>query len=284
LKEPYLSLFKELILSGACAQDIHDAPVTAGFASGPPAVSEAFVEREVERTAMHQRSLCPILELHIGPCDSILDVGCSSGGTTVALALSPVLRPERVIGVDPNGASIRAAEMRALGSDVSPAICTFEEIESGRPLPFADCEFDLVACVSVLEFITQPDHRLLFIQELKRVTRCGGYVFLSTPTSLRVREHHSRRIMGNLIRRVGYPWSTSPWQLKKLFSEWEVIDLSQNELERILRKLKLPPVKLPRPVGTIISWGYTWQKVLARKSTEAIMSCTLTLSLWPSSL
>ncbi len=270
MKEPYLSLFKELIVSGACAQDIHDTTVMAGFASGPLSVSEAFVEREVERTAMHQRSLCPILEMNIGSCEAILDVGCSSGGTTVAVALSPVLQPKRVIGIDPNRASIRAAEMRALGSDVSPGLCTFREIEAGRPLPFDDCEFDLVACVSVLEFITRQDQRISFIQELKRVTRCGGYVFLSTPTSLRVREHHSLRFLGNQNRREGFPWSTPPWQLKRLFSEWDVIDLSQNELNRLLRKLKLPPVKAPRPLSTVISWSYTWQKVLARKPPKPV--------------
>jgi SAM-dependent methyltransferase len=106
MAEPFLSEFQAMVRAGASAQDIHDLPADAGFASTDAEVSDVYVRREVGRVRMHQRSLCPLLEKYVGPVDNILDVGCSTGGTTVAVALSQWLKPGRVVGVDPNGRAL----------------------------------------------------------------------------------------------------------------------------------------------------------------------------------
>src|SRR6266446_1543850 len=102
MKEPFRSQFRELIRLGASSQDIHDASEPVGYAVASCAVGDRYIEREVGRVEAHQKSLLPLLEHFVGKVSSVLDVGCNTGGTTVALALSGVLRAEEVIGVDPN--------------------------------------------------------------------------------------------------------------------------------------------------------------------------------------
>jgi SAM-dependent methyltransferase len=148
MAEPFLSEFQAMVRAGASAQDIHDLPADAGFASTDAEVSDAYVRREVGRVRMHQRSLCPLLEKYVGPVDNILDVGCSTGGTTVAVALSQWLKPSRVVGVDPNGRALEAARVRGLGYGLGPGLLSFRQNRVGRPLPFPDGSFDLTLCVS----------------------------------------------------------------------------------------------------------------------------------------
>jgi len=83
LKEPYLSQFVERVRGGAGTQDIHDADSHTAYAV-TIAAHDALVEREVERVDLHRASLCPLLEATVGSADRILDVGCGTGGTTVA--------------------------------------------------------------------------------------------------------------------------------------------------------------------------------------------------------
>jgi len=265
LRDADLDRFKQLIRAGAGGQDIFDADKAVGFASNSGRVNEAFVQTEIDRMAMHQRSLCPILETHVGRCESILDVGCSSGATTVALSLSSSLQPEKVIGIDPNLLSLQAAEVRARAYDLSSERVVFRQVIPGDKLPFEDGSFALVTCVSVLEFISRVEQRKLLIDEMKRVTRVGGHVFLSTTNALRLREYHSRRFFGNQRRREGYPWANSPWQLRKFFADFDLVDLSAYESNRMFEKLGAKSRTLPRSISKVMLYAYPWQKVLARK-------------------
>jgi SAM-dependent methyltransferase len=52
------------------------------------------------------------------------------------------------------------------------------DLNSGVPIPFGDCEFDLVFCGEVIEHVYSPDHLL---EEVKRLLRPGGYAVLTTP-------------------------------------------------------------------------------------------------------
>ena len=267
MAEPFRSQFAELIRSGAGGRDIHDASSPVGYATKAARAAEAFVQRELCRVEAHQRSLCPLLEHFVGRASRVLDVGCSTGGTTVALALSPVLKPDEVVGVDPNAESIAAANVRAMGYPAPAGRVRFQSITAGDPLPFADGSIDLCVTVSVLEFITTAAARAFFASELTRVTRGGGYIFLSTPTPWRLREFHSRRWLGHQIRRDGFPWSSSRRSIRRMFSGCEPIPIERVEIKQIARRRGLPEALFAR-FSPIIAPLRPWQKFLFRRADE----------------
>ena len=108
MKEPHLSEFKRLIRDFAASRDIHDSASGGGFAAPSGEADEDYVAREVERHDAHRRSLNPMLERYVGGARRILDFGCGTGGTTVAMALS-ALGADEVVGVDANAGVLEAA-------------------------------------------------------------------------------------------------------------------------------------------------------------------------------
>ncbi len=53
-------------------------------------------------------------------------------------------------------------------------------VTPGAPLPYADGHFDLVVSMDVIEHVKEPG-LLPWLHEVKRVTKPGGLVFLTTP-------------------------------------------------------------------------------------------------------
>lgn len=257
--EPHRTRFIELIRRGAAARDIHDSDGVGDYDSRfDGEVSERFLDREIGRVAMHAQSLCAPLAARVGHAPRILDVGCGTGGTTVALAMS-ALAADEVVGIDASHEAIDAAAVRALGHGLDPSRVRFAHVEAGERLPFPDGHFDLVACVSVLEFIGSTDARRAFIAEMLRVTRRGGHVYLATPSPLRLREYHSRRLLGDWRQQRGYPWSSSAPSLRRMFDGCTVESLSA---DRLRRHPRLRRVGWAAPV---LSWAMPWQRILARK-------------------
>src|SRR4051794_6488683 len=104
MDEPHRTRFVELLRRGVATRDIQDSSGASPFDSeATMPCSDAFLVRELERVEMHSRGLCPLLVAHVGTASRILDVGCSTGGTTIALALSG-LNPMLIVGVDANEA------------------------------------------------------------------------------------------------------------------------------------------------------------------------------------
>jgi SAM-dependent methyltransferase len=262
--EPHASQFRRLVRRGAGARDIQLATVESGFARRTIA-SDAFVDREVARVDTHRRTLCSLLETFASPSAHILDVGCSTGGSTVALALTARLAPELVVGVDPDLLSLRAAEARARGHGLDSHKVVFLRNRPDAALPFPDDRFDLVVCVSVLEFLPTSAGRRLLVEEMKRVARPGGHVFVSTPNPLRFRDIHSKRWFGDFVRREGYPWATSPWELRKMVSDCENVSIGEWVFGRALQRMGLPLWLVPPPLARAAMWTQPWQKVLVRK-------------------
>jgi SAM-dependent methyltransferase len=262
--EPHASQFTRLVRRGAGARDIQLETAASGFAQRTLA-SDAFVAREVARVEAHRRTLCSILEAFASPSARILDVGCSTGGSTVALALTPSLAPELVVGVDPDGLSLRAAKARARGHGLDPRKVKFVRNRPGAALPFQSDGFDLVVCVSVLEFLPTAAGRQMLIDEMKRVARPGGHLFLSTPNPFRLRDVHSKRWLGDFVRRDGYPWATSPWQLGKMVSDCEKIGIDTWLLAQALKGIGAPSWVVPTSLVRALMWTRPWQKVLVRK-------------------
>jgi SAM-dependent methyltransferase len=265
MQEPFLSRFRNLIQQGAAQQDIHDTASHDGYAVTRRGASGVFINREVLRVDAHRKSWVPLLEYFVGPVASALDVGCGSGGTTVALALSPTLRPERVVGIDPNGLSIEAARVRAQGYELSPERVCFKCVIPGAPLPFIDAQFSLTVCVSVLEFISTRDRRNFLASEMIRVTEPGGFIFLATPSPFRLRELHSRRLLGDLHHREGYPWSSTPWEIRCMFKKCSRFPIHAFLVPHTAKRLGIRGAKLLSPLSRMLCFMMPWQKYLFQK-------------------
>lgn len=261
--EPYDSEFRRLVRLGAGARDIHGSPAEVAYAQRTLA-SDAFVEREVSRVETHRQGSCAVLEAFAGRAPRVLDVGCSTGGSTVAFAESAVLAPDVVIGANPDPLSLRAAEVRANGHRLERKRVSFVRTRPGRPLPFANDAFDLVVCVSVLEFLPTTAERRTLVEEMKRLVRAGGHLFLATPSPLRLRDVHGKRLFGDVVRRDGHPWASPPWTLRAMLSGWESVDIDGWVVARALRRAGVP-LAVPRPIASAMAHALAWQKVLVRR-------------------
>jgi len=110
----------------------------------------------------------------IPPGSAVVDAGCGLGYGAEMLAASR----HTVIGVDVNDDVIREAAAtypaaRFVAADV-------------LSLPFRDATFDAAVCFEVIEHVRDP--RLL-VDELARVLRPGGLLFISTPNARMERLH-----------------------------------------------------------------------------------------------
>ncbi len=250
-REPYRTQFREMILSGAGRVDVQDSPKREGYAH-EGRVTDPFLDRETNRVDLHRSNICQYLKQHVSP-NRILDVGCGTGGLSVALALT--FPKASIQGMDPDPRSVAAASIRAAGYGVS---IPFHHVEPNSGLPFGDEQFDLVTCTSVIEFITLMEDRVKLLEALKRVTRPGGWVFLTTPNPIRLREQHSGRWFGDWIQKPGYPWALRPWSFGKLFPGWKRVSTAG----RFGDKLGVP---LPGPLLSAVALAAPWQMVLVRK-------------------
>jgi ubiquinone/menaquinone biosynthesis C-methylase UbiE len=265
LREPHLTEFRRLTLSGACHQDIHDSLWHGGYAAQASSASEEFVQREINRVALHQRSLCPLLEEFVGKVDRVLDVGCGTGGTTVAIAQSLKLKPNHITGIDPNPSALLAARQRALGSDLISDQILFQHVASDECLPFESDRFDLTVCVSVLEFVSRVCARQALVTEMIRVTKPGGFIFLATPNPYRMRNIHSRRLFGDWHRRQGFPWACTRRQLVRMVRPCVTVPVQTFVVHQAAAKLGLPYWPFPSWLSAIIALLLPWQKILVRK-------------------
>lgn len=265
MQEPHRSRFVDLVRRGASTRDIHDSEGLGSYdrdAEMPSAA--ALVARELSRVEAHRRTLAePLRALDLGRVERILDVGCGTGGSTVALATA---WPEAsTMGVDASALTLEAARVRAEGHGLDEARVRFLHVRAGAPLPLADGAFDLVTCVSVLEFVSEAGARERFARELLRVLRPGGHAFVATPTPFRLREHHSRRWLGNVWRRPGYPWSSPPWQVHAMFRGATPCSLAAWRLERHRVIGRLVPRRGLRAAAPAVAWLFPWQHFLFRK-------------------
>ncbi|MFL5335730.1 MAG: class I SAM-dependent methyltransferase [Geminicoccaceae bacterium] len=124
------------------------------------------------RSAAEQAEIAALLEL--GPGRQLLDVGCGSGGPTLALA-------ERtgcgVTGLDVETAGVAYSLAVASAQSLSGR-AAFMTHDCSRPLPFADGTFDSVLCVDAINHL--PD-RPGTLSEWARLLRPGGRLLFTDP-------------------------------------------------------------------------------------------------------
>lgn len=118
----------------------------------------------------------------------VLDFGCGSGGSAVALAL---VYPElRCHGTDIDAEEIAVARERAALYKVADR-CEFHHVAPNKSLPFPPGFFDLCLCSSVLEYVIERDVRKFCVQEMVRLLAHRGSLVVSGPNGLYPFEVHS---------------------------------------------------------------------------------------------
>lgn len=202
--------------------------------------SYAFAARYVEHEMAHighlfATGVCPV------EGKKVLEFGCNIGATSIVLAHYGA----RVTAVDISQDCMEMAHLntRRYGS----AGIRFQLLNEGEPLPFADAEFDVITCNSVLEYV-RPDLLASAQRELNRVLRPGGLLLVfGTSNRLSPLEVHSDEWFSNYIPR-GFDRvsgrqrerGVSPWRIRRgfgpgyedLFSGWagtqRYIELKRN--------------------------------------------------------
>ena len=134
----------------------------------------------------------------------VLDAGCGSGRTLQDLRVYG-----DVSGIELSPLAAERARERKLGE-----VCV-GRVES---LPWDDASFDLITCLDVLEHT--PDDRVA-LQELRRVTKPGGWLLLTVPAYPALWSthdevnHHYRRYTRRVLRRAA---ADADWRVARLTS------------------------------------------------------------------
>src|SRR5215470_10381212 len=104
----------------------------------------------------------------------VLEVGCGSGGITRRLAQET---GASAVGVDLNPHGIEAAAASALREGLSSRV-TFQVVDAGKRLPFADASFDAIFCNDAINHL--PRRAELF-GDWHRVLKPGGRLLFTDP-------------------------------------------------------------------------------------------------------
>ncbi|MBE0645280.1 MAG: class I SAM-dependent methyltransferase [Bacteroidetes bacterium] len=132
--------------------------------------NEAFIydESSLEREALTvEPRFGAFLHQVVGSGHLVLDIGCGTGRYTVHSKRAG----NTVIGSELVFSAARGARRRGL--DVIVA-------DSETGFPFADATFDRAQCIEVIEHLMDPVSTL---QEINRVLKPGGELFISTPNA-----------------------------------------------------------------------------------------------------
>lgn len=118
--------------------------------------------------AEYEEQLLPLAEEHLAGAARVLDVGTGEG----QLARRAAGRGARVVGLDPTGSQVRAAQARGGGPVYLRA--------GAEALPCRDAAFDAVVACLVFEHIVEPAPA---VAEVARVLEPGGrfLLFLNHP-------------------------------------------------------------------------------------------------------
>jgi 2-polyprenyl-3-methyl-5-hydroxy-6-metoxy-1,4-benzoquinol methylase len=170
------------------------------------------------------------------PAATCLDVGCSSGAITNALA--PLFA--RTIGTDYDAVALQHAERS--GNRPPRLVCS-----DAMRLPLSDRSVDIIVCAQVYEHV--PDDRYL-VAELDRVLKPGGVIFFSGPNKLFPVELHYNligvqwlpaRLADRYMQLAGcgtqyYERSRTMWSLRRLLKDFVIRDMTLEVLDLRLQQ------------------------------------------------
>ena len=206
------------------------------FEKIPPSTLERDYLRIVDH---HLQHLLPRVGPYLGSdIRNVLDFGCGSGGSVIALAMTyPELRCH---GTDVDADEIAVARQRAQLYGVGER-CDFHHVNKGQPLPFAANTFDLCQCSSVLEYVINKDIRRFCIQEMTRLLRVDGLLFVSVPNRLYPFEIHTMR----------WGWNYFPKLLHASIVDSTLWEIQQLAKPTALRLHRTPWFQLLKPWSNI---------------------------------
>lgn len=134
------------------------------------------------RATLRRRKMATVLnsEIIVGELDRFLQerYGCRPGEALLDVGA----------GVAPYAPMYASYFTRCVSVDVAYSqhdVSTVDALASADALPFADATFDCVLCTEVLEHCSDPSDVL---EEIARVLRPGGAVFLTTPFMVALHE------------------------------------------------------------------------------------------------
>lgn len=112
--------------------------------------------------------------LRIDATARVLDVACGSGGPLVRIAQRSGCQG---LGIDIHEDAVRTAAAQARAAGLADRV-TFQRVDAGEALPFADGTFDAVTCVDAINHL--PD-RAQALREWARVLKPGGRLMFTDP-------------------------------------------------------------------------------------------------------
>jgi len=130
-----------------------------------------FLERETKRTVLN-------------PLSSVIDLGCGNGRNLVYLASSFGMRG---VGYDSSSAAIKEAKRLSEGLNLS-----YEVRSMGGELG-VEAQSQMLALDMMSSHFLKEDERLFLRDEIFRVLKPGGYLFMKT--FLRDGDLHSKRLI-----------------------------------------------------------------------------------------
>jgi len=116
---------------------------------------------------------------------------------------------KKTLDIGSGGSSYQRFFPNRLTVDIDPARKP-EIVADAAHMPFKDEEFEVVLCTEMLEHVKNP---FLVEQEIRRVTKKGGMLILST------------RFVFPLHDTPHDYWRYSKYGLRELFKEWEIVEL-----------------------------------------------------------
>ena len=170
----------------------------------------------------------------------LLDIGCGTGGATVAWSLKGL----DCTGIDLIKEDLNIAKLRAKAQEINPRFIKV----SGTHLPFKQDTFDIIICDQVLEHT--PNFKKT-IKEIKRVAKKNAIIYIDMPNKFFPVEPHYKlffihwipkklqRIYLKLRKRkkLYYPIKLRTYfELKKEINKqnFEILATTQNYIKEIL--------------------------------------------------
>jgi 2-polyprenyl-3-methyl-5-hydroxy-6-metoxy-1,4-benzoquinol methylase len=153
----------------------------------------------------------------------VLEVACGRGGFAKLLASQGAC----TFGADFSYTALEIAQKRAHSNGAGSSQVHFAEADA-QNLPYASNSFDVVVSCETIEHLPDP---LSALQEMARVCRPGGLLYLTTPNYFNAMGLYN--IYARIRHRRATPGSDQPYDRVFLFPEvrrmlrrtgWEIVD------------------------------------------------------------